>query len=285
MNPMAPSKLAVQATSPTSGLKGQVVVVTGAAQGLGLAVAQAAAYAGAATVVLVDRDVTKGRAAAAKLSSNPALTARPFEAIFLECDLAFPDAISRLVQEIDSRYGQIDALVNAAGDTRRGGLDDTSVELWDSLIAVNLRAPFLLTQAVSSVMVRNGRGGSIVNVASVQARGGLTFCMAYATAKGGLLTLTKNNAAALGRHGIKVNAINMGWCSTENEHLLQVRQCGDENWLLAADKVSYLGRICRPEDVARAALFLITDAHATGSVLELHPEHIEGLLGGGIGKA
>ena len=83
MNPMAPSKLAVQATSPTSGLKGQVVVVTGAAQGLGLAVAQAAAYAGAATVVLVDRDVTKGRAAAAKLSSNPALTARPFEAIFL----------------------------------------------------------------------------------------------------------------------------------------------------------------------------------------------------------
>ena len=86
-----------------------------------------------------------------------------------------------------------------------------SVALWDEIHVVNLRAPFLFTQAVARIMRHEGRSGAIVNIASVQANGGLTFCVAYAASKGGLLTLTRNTVAALGRDGIRVNAVNMGW--------------------------------------------------------------------------
>ncbi len=261
-------------------LVGKVVLVTGAAQGLGLVTSRLCAAAGAAGLALVDRNSSKGREAERELSAHAGCAC-----LFIQCDVASPGAIEAAVAAADRHFGRIDALVNAAGDTRRSDLDGTSVELWDALIAVNLRAPFLLTQAVSRVMRREGRGGAIVNVASVQAHGGLTCCMAYATTKGGLLTLTRNNAAELGRDGIRVNAINMGWTPTENEHALQKQLGQGDDWLDAADQTSHLERICRTDDVARAIVFLLAGAHCTGAVLELHPEHIPGMLGGGIGKA
>jgi len=260
-------------------LSGQVVMITGAAQGLGLTCARAAATAGASGLILLDRDVEKGRSAQRELQTLGCAC------LFVECDLCVPAQITSAVQAADAHFHRIDGLINAAGDTRRSTLDETTVELWDALIAVNLRAPFLLMQAVSRVMIREGRGGSIVNVASVQAHGGLTFCMAYATSKGGLLTLTRNVAAELAKHAIKVNAINMGWTPTDNEHELQVSLGQGEDWLDAADQASILGRLCRTADVARAILFLLAGAHSTGSVLELHPEHIPGMLSAGIGKA
>lgn len=259
-------------------MAGRVVLITGAAQGLGLATARLAAACGASGVCLVDRDGDKGAAAAAELSES-------CECLFVRCDVKSPAEISAAVEAADARFGRIDALVNAAGDTRRAEIDETTAALWDELHAVNLRAPFLFTQAVARIMRRQGRGGAIVNVASVQANGGLTSCMAYAASKGGLLTLTRNNAAALGRDGIRVNALNMGWCSTANEHALQLSLGQGEDWLKQADRASTLGRICRPEDVASAIFFLLSGAHTTGSVLELHPEHIPGMLGAGIGKA
>lgn len=104
-------------------------------------------------------------------------------------------------------------------------------------------------------------------------------------AKAALVALTKNNAAELGQHGIRVNAVNMGWTATDNEDVLQRAESGDD-WLANADKTSALGRICRPSDIAQGVLFLLSDAaFTTGSVMQLHPEFIVGMLGGGIGKA
>ena len=266
-------------TEDAAELAGKVLLITGAAQGLGLACARSAHAAGAAALVLCDRNAERGLAAAQEMEACGC------ECLFVRCDVGVPAQIAAVVSEADTRFGRIDCLVNAAGDTRRAELDSTSVELFDALIAVNLRAPFLFTQAVSRIMRREGRGGAIVNVASVQAAGGLTCCMAYAAAKGGLLTLTRNNAAALGPHDIKVNALNMGWTATENEHALQLSLGQGPEWLASADRVSAIGRICRPDDVARAVVFLLAGAHCTGSVLELHPEHIPGMLGAGVGAA
>ena len=127
--------------------------------------------------------------------------------------------------------------------------------------------------------------GSIVNIASVQAYGGLPFCMGYAVAKAGVVALTRNNAEELSKHGIRVNAVNMGWTATDAEHTLQRQESG-EGWLADADRSSSLGRISRPIDIAHGVLFLLSDeAHTTGSELQLHPEFIHGMLGGGIGKA
>ena len=239
-------------------LSGKVVLITGAAQGLGLACAHSAHAAGAAALVLCDRNAERGLAAAQEIEACGC------ECLFVRCDVGVPAQVAAAVAKADARFGRIDCLVNAAGDTRRADLDSTSVELFDALIAVNLRAPFLFTQAVSRVMRRQGRGGAIVNVASVQAAGGLTCCMAYAAAKGGLLTLTRNNAAALGPHGIKVNALNMGWTATDNEHALQLSLGQGPEWLASADRVSAIGRICRPDDVARAVGNMGAFARAPG---------------------
>ena len=265
--------------SAAADLSGKVVLITGAAQGLGLACARSANAAGAAALVLCDRNAERGLVAAQEMEACGC------QCLFVCCDVGVPAQVAAAVAEADARFGRIDCLVNAAGDTRRADLESTSVELFDALIAVNLRAPFLFTQAVSRVMRREGRGGAIVNVASVQAAGGLTCCMAYAAAKGGLLTLTRNNAAALGPHGIKVNALNMGWTATDNEHALQLSLGQGPAWLESADRLSAIGRICRPDDVARAVVFLLAGAHCTGSVFELHPEHIPGMLGAGVGAA
>ena len=106
-----------------------------------------------------------------------------------------------------------------------------------------------------------------------------------ATAKAGLICLTRNNATELASHGIRVNAVNMGWCVTDNEARLQTEESGAD-WIEAADRTSLLGRISRPRDIAMAVTFLLSDeAFTTGSVMDMHPEFVPGMLGGGIGKA
>ena len=260
-------------------MRGKTLLITGGAQGLGLAVARMAAKRGVRNIVICDKNDATSAVIVEELSG---LGAR---CLFVKCDVGVPDEITAAVSAAEERFGKIDGLVNAAGDTARGDLDSTSVEQWDRQHNVNLRAVYLFTQAVSQSMRRHGVRGSIVNIASVQAYGGLTFCMGYAVAKAGLVALTKNNAAELGRHGIRVNAVNMGWTATDAEDVLQTAESG-AGWLADADRTCALGRISRPADIAHGVLFLLSDAaHTTGSVLQLHPEFIVGMLGGGIGKA
>uniref|UniRef100_A0A7S4B0M3 Uncharacterized protein n=1 Tax=Chrysotila carterae TaxID=13221 RepID=A0A7S4B0M3_CHRCT len=265
-------------------LQGKVLLVTGAAQGLGREIALMAASLGAEAISICDKNVDLGRMTALAIEEAGS------RALFVECDVAEPEQIEKVVRRTKDAFMRIDGLVNCVGDTSRATLDETDVALWDRLHAVNLRSHFLFTKDVSRVMrdqpFSTGHPrGSIVNIASVQSHAGLTECMAYAVAKAGLVCLTKNNAAELGKHAIKVNAINVGWCVTDQENVLQTAKAGPD-WVTAADKSCPLGRILRMADVARLVVFLLSDgAHVTGSVMDWHPEFINGNLGGVIGHA
>ena len=262
-------------------LAGKNIMITGGAQGLGLAVAKMAVAAGADGIIIVDKNAGKKKALEKEFDELK----KEGGFLFITCDVANADHIEAAVKAAEEKFAIIHGLVNAAGDTSRGDLDSTSVAQWDRQANINLRAPFLFTQHVSQLMKKFGTKGSIVNIASVQAYGGLTFCMGYAIAKAGLVALTKNNATELGPHGIRVNAVNMGWTATDAEHVLQTAESGAD-WLADADRTCALGRISRPDDIAHGVLFLLSDAaFTTGSVLQLHPEFIPGMLGGGIGKA
>uniref|UniRef100_A0A6V2PCJ6 Ketoreductase domain-containing protein n=1 Tax=Ditylum brightwellii TaxID=49249 RepID=A0A6V2PCJ6_9STRA len=259
------------------GVSGRVFVITGGTQGLGLAIARYLKGNGAAGLVLVSRSKEKGEKVCKELEENTCVVK------FVAADLGNTEDASSVIAkaaEAMSGVGPISGLVNAAATTGRGNLLTTTAEDFDIQMALNVRAPFLVSQGAAKHMIENKvRGGSIVNICSVAALGGAPFIMAYSASKAALAAMTKNNAAELAPKGIRVNGVNMGWCLTENEDKLQRKNSGDD-WAVKADAGVPIGRILRPEDVAATVGFLLSDASAmmTGSVLSLHPEYSDGML-------
>ena len=252
-------------------------VITGGTQGLGLAIARMLKGQGAAGLVLVSRSQEKGDALCQELSDESC------HCVWVGADLSNAEdcssAILKAAQAMKD-VGAISGVVNAAAMTDRGNLFSTTAESFDAQFALNVRAPFLITQAAATHMIENNvKGASIVNICSVAAHGGAPFVMAYSASKAALVALTKNNAAELAPKGIRVNGINMGWCFTENEDKLQTRQT-DGGWIERADAGVALGRILRPQDVAATVCFLLSGASAmtTGSIVELHPEFADGMI-------
>ena len=246
-------------------LDGRVIAVTGGTQGLGAAVADRAAALGAAGIVVCGRHEERGAAARDRLA------AAGCEAAFVAADLADPDACRAVVAECDARFGRLDGLVNAAGLSSRGTLDDTSVELWDRLFAVNVRAPFVLMQEAARLMRRGGQGGSVVNVITMASHGGEPALTGYSASKGALATLTRNVAYQLQPDRIRVNGLNIGWTATEGEHAVQATTGAAGDWLEAADASRPFGRLLRPDaDIAPMVTYLLSDAAAmvTGSVID-----------------
>lgn len=232
-------------------LDGKVVIVTGATQGLGAAIARRAHELGA-SLVITGRDEQRGAAVAEELDAR-----------FVAADLEDPRAAETIVGACD---GRLDGLVNAAGLSTRGTIDDTSVELWDRLFAINARAPFLLTQQAARLMRRNPGGGSIVNIITMASHGGEPMLTAYAASKGALATFTRNAGYSLQPDRIRVNGLNIGWTATEGENTVQ----SGENWLAEADASRPFGRLLRPEDIAPMVTYLLSDAAqmVTGSVID-----------------
>ena len=234
-------------------LDGRVVIVTGSTQGVGEAVVLHAAREGAAGVVLCGRSEDKGRAVAKRIVELGST------AEFVQADLSVPDDCRNIVRRCEERFGRVDGLVNAAADTNRGTIDDTTVEFWDYQFAVNVRAPFLLTQECVRIMKRQKIAGSIVNILSVAAYCGMDILCSYSSTKGALSTFTKNTANALRQHRIRVNGINLGWTDTPNEQVVQQKQGSPDNWLETAEKTSPFGRLIKPDDVARLCMYLLSD--------------------------
>jgi len=245
-------------------LAGRVYVVTGGTQGLGEEIARQVAGGGARGVVFCGRNEGNG------LRVEKELSASGTEALFVKADLLEPEDCRRIVRAADDRFHRLDGLVNAAATTERGTIDDTTVQQWDKIMALNVRAPFVLIQEGLRVMRREGRGGSIVNILSVSALGGQPKLTAYCTSKGALLTLTKNVAHAMRGERIRVNGLNIGWMATPGEHAVQKAEGQDDDWLERADAQAPLGRILRPDDVARLVIFLLSDdgLMMTGSVID-----------------
>ncbi len=245
-------------------MNGKILIISGGTQGIGETTALMAADAGAEGIVICGRQRDKGAAVA------QAIADRGSASEFVPADLSDPDACRNVVKRCDERFGRVDGLLNSAGDTSRGTLDETSVELWDRIFDVNVRAPFLLTQETARVMRREKTAGSIVNILSVNAACGYSILCAYSASKGALYTLTKNNAHDLRQNRIRVNGINLGWTDTPAEHDVQIKQGAPENWLELAEAASPFGRLLKAEDVARLNLYLLSDESGilTGSCID-----------------
>ncbi|MGH2946633.1 MAG: SDR family oxidoreductase [Solirubrobacteraceae bacterium] len=255
-------------------LDGKVIVVTGSTQGLGAAIARRAAELGAGGIVVCGRDAMRGHAVCDELESLGA------EALFVAADLAGHEAGAAIVGACDERFGRLDGLVSAAGVSSRGTLDDTSVELWDRLFAVNARAPFLLMQHAARIMRREGRGGSVVNIITMASHGGEPVLTAYSASKGALAVLTRNAGYQLQPDRIRVNGLNIGWTATEGEHRVQTGTGQPEDWLARADSSRPFGRLLRPAEIAPMVTYLLSDAAEmiTGSVMDFD-QTVHGLYG------
>ncbi len=233
---------------------GKVALVTGSTQGLGEAIAQQLVDEGLSGLVVTGRNRDRGRAVQDRMAAAGCETA------LVVGDLADPESAPRLIEMADRTFSRLDILVNAAGDSHRGTLEDTSVELFDHLMAVNVRAPFLLIQGAVAIMRREGIAGSIVNIASIAAHGGPPYLTIYSTTKGALVTLTRNVANSLIWDRIRVNALNIGWMDSPAEHSIRMRfHGGDPDWLEKAEASQPFGRLLKTPEVARAVAFLASE--------------------------
>ncbi|WP_027165299.1 SDR family oxidoreductase [Mesorhizobium sp. WSM3224] len=246
-------------------LDGKVVLVTGATQGIGRAIAQIAARSGAAGLLITGRDQKRGDAVAAEISAMGTV------ASFASADLGDPEAPARLAQACIERFSRIDGLVNAAGLTDRASFGDATLDDWSSLFAVNARAPFFLMQAAIADMKKRGQGGAIVNILSINAHCGSPELAVYSATKGALATLTKNAANAHRFDRIRVNGINVGWTDTPAERVMQADTLGHgPGWLDAANATQPFGRLFSVTDIANLAVFLLSDAAGpmTGTLVD-----------------
>ncbi len=259
-------------------LDGKVAVVTGGTQGLGAAIARRFAEAGAAGIVICGRNRAKGAAMAEAISGETGVAVA-----FVAADLGQVADCRAVVAAADANFGRVDVLVNAAGMTDRGTLVDTSEDLYDRMMAVNMRAPFFLMQEAVKVMIRERIAGAIVNIGSTSAMAGQPFIAAYCASKGGLQTMTRNAAFGLLRNRIRVNQLNIGWMSSEGEDRIQREYHGAaDNWLEEAAAGQPFGRLVDPAEVARAVAFLASDDAGlmTGAVI-----HFDQSVWGGYAAA
>ena len=238
-------------------LSGKVALVTGAYRGLGFAISQGLARAGA-TVIL------NGRRKEALAEPVASLTAQGLNASTSVFDVTDRGAIGAAITDINGRFSRIDILFNNAGIQRRGPFVDFPQAQWDELIATNLTAPFAVSQAVLPGMISR-RSGKIVHVASLMSELARPGVVPYTAAKGGVRQLTRGMAVELAPHNIQVNAIAPGYFATEMNRAL-IDNAEFNAWVC---KRTPAGRWGDPDELAGLAVFLASDAssYMTGQLL------------------
>jgi len=247
-----------------SRLDGKISVITGATSGIGRGIAEHFASLGS-HVLVHGRDRNDG------LETVRRVQAAGREADYFDGDLTDEAACRALIRRAAERFGGLDILVNNAADTGRGDLEHIAVARWDAIMAVNLRAPFILLQESIPLLRRRG-GGSVVNIGSILAYVGEPKLGAYSVSKGGLMTFTRNAASLLNRDRIRVNQINVGWTLTEGERRVKREQEGKgDEWVEQAVATRPFGRLLAPIDIAFAAAYFASSESecVTGSVLDL----------------
>lgn len=254
-----------ESTSGFSSMHGKVLLLSGASRGVGECVARLAVERGAAGLALVGRDTKTGEALAKELTSLGTKT------IFISADLAKPDEPARIVETVDKTFGVVHGLLNSAAETSRGSVWNTTPEMFDSMMSVNVRAPFMLIQGCAKIMKREGVAGAVVNIGSVTGYGGDVNLTHYAISKGALHTLTRNCAYSLMRDRIRVNLLNPGWMDTPTEDATQRKwHNAQDGWLQKAESEQPLGRLIKPDELARTIMFLLSDESGlmTGAVID-----------------
>jgi len=245
-------------------LDGKVVLINGGTQGVGGASARAAVREGA-QVVVTGRRVDAGKRFAAELEELGG------DVRFVQTDMADPQQARRSVTRTVEEFGRIDGLCNAAGITTRGTLLDTTPELFDTHIAVNLRGPFFAMQAAAADMVERGTAGSIVNIISIAEHGGQGYLAPYVAAKAALAGLTRNTAYAHRGDRIRINGLNIGWTESEGETQTQQQfHQADDGWASEAAKKVPMGKLGQPDEIAEMVVLLLSPRSGvvTGSVID-----------------
>jgi NAD(P)-dependent dehydrogenase (short-subunit alcohol dehydrogenase family) len=238
----------------------KVVIITGAAAGIGQATAIAFAEKDA-RVVVADREVKKGKETSSLIGGD---------AFFIEINVANSESVKNMVKEITKRFGRIDILVNNAGIYYQGDVIETPEEEWDKVIAVNLKGVYLCSHYVIPVMLR-GNGGVVVNVASEAGLVGIAGQVAYNASKAGVISLTKSMAVDFGRQGVRVNAVCPGTTETPMVKNALKKSKDPEKERRKLEEYRPLNRLGRPEEIAAAILAMASDhlGYATGSVLSI----------------
>ncbi len=243
-------------------LQEKVVIVTGAAQGIGFGCARLLAAEGAA-VVLGDIQKERGEQSAAIIRKEGG------EALFCPADVREEQQCAALIEKAVQSYGKLNGVVNNAGWFPRATLEETTTELWEQILQVNLRSAFYCCKHAVPRM-REAKGGSIVNIGSICGIQSLPNLVAYGAAKGGLLSLTRTLAGALSDDRIRVNYVIPGWVLTEGELAIQRAQ-GHGEELLRKEGEKRFGRQQKPLDAAYAVVYLLSDesSQVTGTIFHI----------------
>ncbi len=223
-----------------------VVLVTGSATGIGRATALRFARSGFNVVVNYSRSELEARETVAQVEKAGAV------ALLLQCDVSSDEQVQAMISQVKQRFGRLDVLVNNAGTTsfvEHRDLDAMTEEKWDRILAVNLKGPFFCIRAAASLL-REGEGGSVVNISSVAGISGLGSSIAYCASKGGLNTITKSLARALAPE-IRVNSVCPG--PVDSRWLKAVMSEEQLHQLTAEYPIP---RPAQPEDIADAVFFL-----------------------------
>lgn len=240
-------------------------LVTGGSQGLGLAIAKQLIAEGCRRVVITSRSADKGQAAVAELRDMGA------DAHWLGVDMADVAQVQAMIGQAADLIGPITALVNSAANTDRGTILNTTPEEYDAIMNPNSKGPFFALQGFARHCIDQGHAGSCVNILSIVIYGGLPFLAPYVASKAALGGVTKNAAAALAKHQIRVNGINVGWMDTPGEDMRQKQSHNrPDGWLAGAEANMPFGMLVKPEHVAWQTAFLLgpNSGVVTGSLID-----------------
>ena len=256
-------------------LEGKVALVTGAAYGIGLAIAKALAGAGAKIVFNCSRQETVDRGIAAYREAG--IDARGYL-----CDVTDENAVREMVADIEKNVGTIDILVNNAGIIKRIPMEEMAVEDFRRVVDIDLIGPFICAKAVIPGMIRKGHG-KIINICSMMSELGRETVSAYAAAKGGLKMLTRNICSEFGEHNIQCNGIGPGYIATEQTAPLRERQADGSRHPFDSFIISKTpaGRWGTADDLAGPAVFLASEA---SDFVNGHILYVDGGILAYIGK-
>lgn len=246
-------------------LSGHSILVSGATQGVGRAIALAAARQGADRITITGRNSERGGTVVSELEE---LGAR---AVFIETDLENVDSARASVSRAIEEFGTLDHVVNAAGITTRGSVLNTDQDLFDRHMAINVRAPFFIMQEAIKHLKERGASGSIVSIITTSSKGGTPILAPYAISKAALAAATKNAAHAHRWDRIRINGINIGWTDTPGEDAIQRRfHDADDTWREQAYASQPMGKLGQPNEIADFVVFLLSERSGvvTGSIID-----------------